>query len=166
MKQSHLRVLLASDENGFLDLSQIQQKLNLTMSSLRRYIRILERDGFVSRSEKGFVLTEKGMKLKKTVQALKEKRDAPAYYITDPSTGQPVPLSFRNYSQLYAILAYGLVDKSLIEKHIAQGYLSNWAREALGDEYLASLIQGGEVKNASDLLAYLKMIIQLSTAEK
>ncbi|AFK51523.1 regulatory protein, MarR [Thermogladius calderae 1633] len=166
LKQSHLKILLLSDENGYLDLGSVQQKLNLTMSSLRKYVRQLEKDGLVARSEKGLVLTEKGLKLKKTILNLKTKRDVPAYLITDPSTGQPVPVSFKSYAQLYALLAYDLVDKTLVDKHIAQGYLANWARDAVGDEYLASLIQSGGVKNSNDLLSYLKMILQLVAVEK
>ncbi|WP_440059536.1 winged helix-turn-helix domain-containing protein [Thermogladius sp. 4427co] len=165
MGNYYLRIIGLADENGFLDASRVQESLGLSSSSVRKYLRMLEKEGLVERVGGGFKLTEKGARLKKTLQLVKEKKVAEPYYVTEPETGRAIPLSFRDYRQLYAIIEYRLVDPEILEKHLRMGYIAQWARAALGDEYLAYLIERGEVKNLIDLKNYLKNMLSIVDEE-
>jgi len=38
-------------------------------------------------------------------------------------------------------------------------YLAKWVREALGDEYLAHMLERGQIKTLEDLKRYIEMIL-------
>jgi len=152
-----IRLVESIDEAG-TTFEELSSRTGLSHSTLRRYLRELERNGFIERKGELFVLTSTGLLLKKALQSLKSGRSPQPYIVTDPSTSQPLPLSFRNYRQLLAIIDYGLADRSVLEEHVRK-YLAKWARESLGDEYLAYMLENGLIKSLEDLRRYIEMIL-------
>jgi len=69
-----------------------------------------------------------------------------------------VPLSFRDYRQLLAVIESGLAEPRILEEHMKK-YLAKWVREALGDEYLAHMLERGQIKTLEDLKRYIEMIL-------
>jgi len=152
-----IRLVESIDEAG-TTLEELSSRTGLSHSTLKRYLRELEKNGFIEKKDELFVLTNTGLLLKKTLQSLKSGRSPQPYIVTDPSSGQPLPLSFRNYRQLLAIIDYGLADKRVLEEH-ARKYLAKWARESLGDVYLAYMLENGLIKSLEDLRRYIEMIL-------
>jgi len=154
---SALRLLEYLGEGGST-IGELSSKTGLSPSTVRKYLRELEKSGLVERRGELFAPTEKGLLLGKTLRNLRSGRAAQPYIVTDPSTGQPVPLSFRDYRQLLAVIDSGLTDSRILEEHVKR-YLSKWVREALGDEYLAHMLESGQIKTLEDLKKYIEMIL-------
>ncbi|MGC8982874.1 MAG: winged helix-turn-helix domain-containing protein [Desulfurococcaceae archaeon] len=157
---AHYKILLYAGEEGYVDFSRLQMLFDVSRRTLNKYISRLAREGLVERREERVYLTDAGRKLLNTLKILKEGKQAPSYVVTDPSTGQPLPLSFANYQQLYAVLAYGLADPAVIKHHI-ENYMESWFR-AFGDELAADLIREGRVRTAEDLKKYLEKLLLIS----
>lgn len=154
----YLKLVELIDENG-VTIGDLASKTGLSTSTLRRYLRELEAAGLVARRDDLYVTTEVGLKLKRSMQALRRTREAEPYIVTDPSSGVAVPLSFRSYEQLLAIIDGRLVDEKILMEHVRR-YLPAWARNSLGDEYLAYLIESGAIKSLEDLKKYIKAVLE------
>ncbi|ADV65059.1 winged helix-turn-helix domain-containing protein [Desulfurococcus mucosus] len=153
-----LKLLSLMDENG-VAIDKLSSETGLSTRTVKRYLRELEEKGLVEQRGELYALTAAGLKLKKSLQALRARREAPPYIVTDPSSGAQIPLSFRNYKQLLAIIDAGLADKSVLEEHMRK-YLATWVKDSLGDEYLAYLLETGAIKNLDDLKNYLETILK------
>jgi len=156
---SALRLLEHLGESGST-IVELSSKTGLSFSTLRRYLRELENSGLVEKRGELFAPTEKGLLLGKTLRNLRSGRAAQPYIVTDPSTGQPVPLSFRDYRQLLALIEGGLADSRILEEHMKK-YMAKWVREALGDEYLAYMLESGQIRTLEDLKRYIEMILDV-----
>jgi len=156
---SALRLLEHLGEAGST-IGELSSKTGLSPSTVRKYLRELENSELVEKRGELFAPTEKGLLLGKTLRNLRARRAAQPYIVTDPSTGQPVPLSFRDYRQLLAIIESGLVEARILEEH-AKKYLAKWVREALGDEYLAHMLESGQIKTLEDLKKYIEMMLDV-----
>lgn len=158
VRAPHYRLLLYAGESGQLDLAQARSSMGISPATLRKYVSLLAKEGLVEKRDGSVYLTQLGFKLLKTLKALKEGSKAPAYVLTSPDTGTPVPLTFTSYTQLYAILAYGFVEDRVVEYHLKK-YMEGWLK-SLGDEYLLDLVKTGRVKSARDLREYLEKILR------
>jgi len=154
---SALRLLEYLVEAGST-IGELSSRTGLSPSTVRKYLRELERGGLVERRGELFAPTEKGLLLGKTLHNLRSRRAAQPYIVTDPSTDQPIPLSFRDYRQLLAVIESGLAEPRILEEHMKR-YLAKWIREALGDEYLAHMLESGQIKTLEDLKKYIEMIL-------
>jgi len=154
---SALRLLEHLGESGST-IVELSSKTGLSLSTIRRYLRELEKSGLVEKRGELFAPTERGLLLRRTLQNLRSGRAAQPYIVTDPSTGHPVPLSFRDYRQLLALIEGGLAEPRILEEHMKR-YLAKWVREALGDEYLAHMLERGQIKTLEDLKRYIEMVL-------
>ncbi len=160
---SHYKIILASNEKGIMDPKAISEKLGLSISTVRKYIKNLVNEGLVIYRDGVFELTEKGEALKKSLLKLRNKveQGISPYLVTDPDTGVSIPLSIKNYEQLYVVIEYDLVPRNVLEEHFRRGYLAKWIKEVLGDEYFTKLYSEGKIKTLDDLKNYIKNIIKL-----
>ncbi len=160
---SHYKIILASNDKGIIDPKTISEKLGLSISTVRKYIKNLMNEGLLIYKDGVFKLTEKGEALKKSLLKLKDKAEQgiSSYLVTDPDTGAPIPLSIKNYEQLYVVIEYGLAPRNVLEGHFRRGYLAKWIKEVLGDEYFTKLYSEGKIKTIDDLKNYIKNIIKL-----
>lgn len=152
--------LLAAGEAGRLDLEKARSLLNVSLTTLKKYLSALVKEGYLERREDGYYVTTLGLKLANTIRNMKEGRDVSKYIVTDPSTGAPIPLSFSGYKQLLAIIEAGLAPREVVEFHF-QRYLLQWAKNSLGDELLEELVNRGIVKTLDDLRKYLETMVEI-----
>ncbi len=158
--------LLFLFENNKASIEELHRKTGLAVSSIKKYLNILESKGFVRRIDyktNTFELTEKGRLFREAVSRLIDlnEKNIPEYVITDPDTGTPLPLKIKNYEQLLAILRYKLVEPGIIEEHLKRKYLSEWIRNALGDTYISSLIDQGQIKTVNELIREVERIVKV-----
>ncbi len=161
VKTAHYKLLFYSKDD-VLNPVRLANVLKINVNTVKKYLRILWEEGFVKPHGVGeYMVTEKGKKLINSINNIRGRRDAPSYILTDPSTGQAIPLSIKNYKQLYAVIKYGLVPYNILLEHIRRGYLIEWLRNSIGDQYLADLMERGKIKSIEDLLKYLDKVIDL-----
>jgi len=160
---SHYKIVLASNENGIIDPKAVSEKLGLSISTVKKYIKNLENEGLIIYKDGVFKLTNKGEALKKSLLKLRNKAEQgiSPYLVTEPDTGVLIPLSIKNYEQLYVVIKYGLAPRNILEEHFRRGYLAKWIKEVLGDEYFAKLYSEGKIKTLDDLKNYIKNMIKL-----
>ncbi|OYT40089.1 MAG: MarR family transcriptional regulator [Desulfurococcales archaeon ex4484_58] len=162
VKAAHYRLLFYNDQ-GVLDPIKLSRQLGIHINTVKKYLRLLEREGFVKGTDYGdYRITDRGWRFIDSLKKVLTKKEKPPYILTDPSTGQPVPLSINNYEQLYIAVKHGLVSKEILDEHLRRGYLVEWFKNALGDEFLVEKIRRGEIKGIDDLVKYLEKIIDLS----
>jgi predicted transcriptional regulator len=155
------KLITVADENNTIDIAKASQLLGVSPSTIRKYIQQLVSEGVVEKTGEGkYVLTRLGVSIKKVVNASTLKK-TPSYVITETSTGQPVPLSFNSYEQLYAIITYQLAPRDILEHHL-KNYLAEWVRSSIGDEMLAEKIVKGEIATIEDLKKYLEFILSIT----
>ncbi|MEM3346243.1 MAG: MarR family transcriptional regulator [Desulfurococcaceae archaeon] len=154
------RILLYADESGVIDIPRLQQFLELSRKTLNKYVARLAREGLVEKRGERVYLTSLGLKMVRTLRLIREGKTAPRYVLTDPSTGNPIPMFFSNHLQLYALLAYNFVDEQLLEHHL-RNYMEAWFRD-LGDEFMVELIKMGKIKSTYDLRNYLEKLLLVS----
>ncbi|MEM1628589.1 MAG: winged helix-turn-helix domain-containing protein [Desulfurococcaceae archaeon] len=157
---SYYRLVIYASDNNVIDIPMVVEKTGLSSETIKKYLKKLVQEGLVERRGDSYVLTEIGVRFRDSLKALMNRRDAPPYVITDPMTGSPIHLSFKNYEQLLAIIKTGLVDETIVEKHLEK-YMARWIRDALGDSYAEFLITQGKIKTAKDLERYLETMIFL-----
>ncbi len=143
---------------GEVEARKLAELTGLTISSVRKYLSVLVKEGLVSRTNTDkYVLTEKGLNFRRFLEKMDPSyRSEAPYVFTDPNTGSPVPVQIRNYTQLYAVLRYDLIDKSIVEEHVKRGYLLEWIKSAMNDQHLAEKISKGEINSIDELLEYLE----------
>jgi len=155
------KLITIADENNTIDIAKASQLLGVSPLTVRKYIQQLVSEGVVEKTGEGkYVLTRLGVSIKRVVSASTLK-NTPRYVITDTSTGQPVSLSFNSYEQLYAIIAYQLAPRDILEHHL-KNYLAEWVRSSIGDEILAEKIVKGEIATIEDLKKYLEFILSIT----
>ncbi|ABN70478.1 regulatory protein, MarR [Staphylothermus marinus F1] len=163
-RRAFYRIILYSGENGELEPVKIAQQLGLQLNTVKKYLKTLEKEELVRRiDDKRYQLTSKGLKLKKSIERLKEIKTPEPYIITNPSTGEPLQLTVRDYKQLYAVIEYGLAPRNILEEHLKRGYFLEWIKNVFNDEFLVELINEGRITTIDDLKNYLKEIIGLLT---
>ncbi len=154
-------ILLASSDDKKIDINKASELLKISASTVRKYLNLLVKEGFIEKREDGFYLTSLGEKFLKTIKSIKTDFQASSpYFITDLSTGVPIPLSFKNYKQLLCIIKNEFVDKNTLELHFKQ-YMINWIKNSLNDEFLLELTNRGLIKNIDDLKNYLENLISI-----
>lgn len=142
LKRSFYRVLFLLTSDKPTELEYIARKLNVLVSTAKRYLKELLKLGYVIEVDTGkYVLTEKGVLFKKSVLAYLKGNRGSAYYFTRPGSHTPLPLVIRDLTQLYAIIEYGIIDWSILEHHIRSGSLIKWIRDSLGDMELAKKLE-------------------------
>ncbi len=161
VKAPYLKILFEADDQEILDTDKLVNSLGLSRSTIKRYLKELEKQGFLEKIDVNkYKLTENGLKLKQSLFRALEVKEVAPYIITDPASGQPLPLAVKNHEQLFVIIKYGLVDSKILDEHIRRKYLSKWLRDEIGDEYLASLIDYGRIDSSEKLLEYLEEIVR------
>ncbi len=161
-KRAFYKIILYSNDKGELLVNDIAQKLGVQLNTVRKYLKILEKEGLVKPLDiDKYVLTEKGLKFKNSLYRIAEAVSVEPYVVTDPSTNKPLTIQIRNYKQLLAVIEYGLAPLSILEEHLKRSYIAQWARDAVRDEYLVEAIRSGEIKNISDLREYLREVVGL-----
>ncbi|MCD6301080.1 MAG: winged helix-turn-helix transcriptional regulator, partial [Staphylothermus sp.] len=91
---SHYKIVLVTNDEGIIDPRYVSEKLGLSISTVKKYIKILVSEGFITYENGLFKLTEKGEILKKSLLKLKnkEKQEINPYVVTDPESGNQLPL--------------------------------------------------------------------------
>ncbi|QOR93902.1 MarR family transcriptional regulator [Thermosphaera chiliense] len=157
------RLITIADENNAIDIDKASQLLGVSTSTVKKYVQQLINEGFVEKTKEGkYVLTRLGVSIKKVME-ISTSKNIPNYVITDVSTGQPIPLSFNNYEQLYAVITYQLAPREVLEHHL-RNYLPEWVRSSIGDELLAEKISKGEINSIEDLKKYLEFILSITSS--
>ncbi len=161
MKPAFYRILIYADENGVIDLSRrdLREKLSVSDSTIKRYLRELARHGLVEKKDGIYRLTEKGERLRRSLlNTLRVREVSPdkGYVITEPSTAAPLPLRLLSLEHLYAVIRYGLAPRDILLHHLRTGYLSQWIRSVLGDEALADQIDS--MKDVDDIYKFMEVI--------
>mgnify|MGYP001772607839 FL=1 len=146
------------DEKG-VTIHELASRMGLSPRTIKRYLKELEEKGLVESRDGLYLLTPVGVKFKKALEVVKSRKEASPYIVTDPFSGNIVPLSFKNYRQLLAIIENELVDKKILDEHVRK-YLIEWVKTSIGDEYLVYLLENNIVKNVDDLKEYLSMILK------
>ncbi len=162
IKPAFYRLILLF-RNDQLSVNDVSRETGLLASSVKKYLTILEKQGLVERKGSNiYVLTSRGKMFRDFLEKIKPEYRAGAPYIfTDPSTGTPIPLEVRNYAQLYAVLKYELIEKSIAEEHLRRGYLLEWIKNGLKDQHLAEKLERGELKSIEDLIKYLEFHMKI-----
>jgi predicted transcriptional regulator len=161
-RRAFYKVILYSSDKGELFINDIAQKLNVQPNTIRKYLKILEKEGLVKPlGIDKYVLTEKGLKFKNSLYKIAETISVEPYVVTDPSTNKPLIIQIRNYKQLLAIIEYELAPLSILEEHLKRSYIAQWAENAVKDEYLVEAIRNGEIKSINDLREYLRDVVRL-----
>lgn len=159
-------ILLATDSDRKINIDNAAKLLNISTSTIKKYLNILVKDGYLDKREDGYYLTPLGEKLLNTIKSIKNGLQASSpYVLTDPNSGSPIPLIFKNYKQLLSIIENEFVDKNVLDYHFEK-YMINWFKNSIGDEYLLELFNRGIVKNIDDLKNYLKQIMNLESVLK
>jgi len=158
-KPAFYRVLFAVEENEEFDVRLVGRRLNVIPSTAKRYIRELLKKGYIREVRPGlYALTDEGVTLKKSLKNLLEKNieENLGYIVTDPSTGNPVPVKITNIYQFYAIVKYNLIPQDILIEHIRKGYLAKWIRDVLGDLDLADFLDNKRDISVNELLSTLE----------
>ena len=160
VKTAQYKILFTVDGDT-LEIESISQKTGISRSTVRKYLKQLEKEGLVKQvDEFRFTLTDKGRLFKECVTGILKDQGS-TYVLTDPGTGQPLTLSFRNYKQLLAIYKYGLAPREVLEEHFKRGYIQNWIKEGVKDKLLAEELNTGGIKTFEDLITYLEKILSI-----
>lgn len=155
------RVLIYS-KNGLINASEVASRLGINASTVRKYLKSLEKEGLVERVDPGtYRLTQRGLSYVEFVKKLSLKREAPPYVVTDPSRGEPLQLKISSYEQLYAVIEYKLAPLEVIDEHIRKGFLAIWVRDGVGDQRLYELLTSGSISSSIELKKYLEDTIGL-----
>jgi len=155
------RVLIYS-KNGLVDINEIASKLGVNSSTVRKYLKLLEKEGLVEKIETNtYRLTPRGLNYIEFIKKLSIKKEAPPYVVTDPVRGDPLQLKISSYEQLYTIIEYELVPREVIDEHIRRGFLAIWVKDGIGDQFLYELLTTGKITSSSELKKYLEGTISL-----
>lgn len=157
----YYKVLLHVEAGKPIDVNKLSETLQASSATIKKYLTQLAKGGLIERKEDGYYLTEAGAKLSRTLNNLLQERSAAPYVVTDPKSGAPIPLTFSNLSQLYAVILYGLASEDALDHHVAM-YLEQWLRSSLQDEYLADLIKQGEVRSSKEMLDVLRKLFEIA----
>lgn len=158
-KPAFYRVLFVVEDNEEFDVESIGKRLNVIPSTAKRYVRELLRKGYIKTVRLGvYVLTDEGIRLKNSLGNLLKRKinEELGYILTDPVTGNPVPIKITNIYQLYAIIKYGLVSQDILLEHIRRGYLVKWIKDVLGDNDLADLLDSRRNISLNEFLGILE----------
>lgn len=162
VRVSHYKLLFLN-ENGVLKLDNIATKLGVSLNTVKKYVRMLGKEGLVEKiDENTFRLTNLGSLFVKSVRNILERKSVPSYVVTDPVKGEPLQLKLSSYKQLYAILEFNLAPQEIINEHIRRGFLQNWVKDGVGDEYLYELMRSNVVNDSTKLLNYLREVIKVT----
>jgi len=160
VKIAHYKILFTIDSD-ILEIDSISHKTGISRSTIRKYLKQLEKEGLVKQvDDYRFMLTDKGRLFKECVMSIFRDQGSP-YILTDPGSGQPLILSFRNYRQLLAIYKYGLAPREVLEEHFKRGYIQNWIKEGVKDRLLLEELNSGRIKSFEDLITYLEKILSI-----
>jgi len=153
--------LLFVNKDGLIDPNEASNVIGINVNTVKKYLRMLVKEGFIVQEMDKYKLTDKGWKLVNSVKNVMENSGKTSYVITDPNTGAPIPLTVKDYRQLYAVIKYKLASEDVIWEHVKRGYFINWFIDALKDEYIVSKIASGEISDLNKLLEYIEEIINL-----
>jgi len=160
VKTAHYKLLLQLEKEE-LSPEALAKKLGVHVNTIKKYLRLLEREGLVKIAGlDNYTLTEKGKLFLTSIKKIANANEH-TYVVTNPDTGEPIPLSFNNYKQLLIIYKYGLVTRDILEEHFKRGYITEWIKNSIGDEYLVKKIEEGEVKSLKDLIEYIEKIVNI-----
>lgn len=159
VRASLLNILTRIEDE--IKCEELSELAGLSKSTARRYLKELLGEGFLVEVSRGvYTLTDKGRRAKELLQkTLKEVGDDKAYVVTDPNTGASIPLRIRSLKQLYAVVKYGLAPEDVLREHLRRGYVSNWIKDVLGDEELAS---GLSSRDLDEVVKIIEELLSLS----
>ncbi len=163
-KPAFYRVLFILNPGEEADLQSISERLNVTLSTARRYVRELLKKGYLEEKRPGrYCLTESGEVLRRSLGNILKKKIDPSlgYVITDPISGAPVPVKITNIKQLYAVLKYRLVPDNIMKEHIKRGYLTKWVNDVLGDHDLAAFLEDNRDISLDELTRVIENKIKI-----
>lgn len=160
VKTAHYKLLFYFNKEK-TSPEMLAKKVGVHINTVKKYLKFLEREGLVKTvGFNEYVLEEKGKLFITSIKKIIEKNKH-AYVVTDPDSGEAIPVSFKDYKQLFIIYKYELVPRNILEEHFKKGYIINWIKNSMGDEYLLKKIENGEIKNLKDLINYIEKIISV-----
>jgi len=159
LKTAHYKLLFTA-ENNTINPEIAARKLNIQVNTVKKYLKALMDEGLIEPSGPGlYRLTDKGRMLLESI--IKSRKSGEKYIVTNPATGEPLPLTFSNYEQLLAIYKNNLAPVEVLEEHLRRGYLTAWVK-SIGDTYLAELLEKGVIRDSKNLVEYLEKIVEIS----
>jgi len=134
-KQVDLLRVLA--ETGEMTLEELASRLGVSRSTVKRYVLSLEKRGLVARLGGMVRLTPEGRRA-----AGVEGGGGGVLPLVFSTPSGAVPLRVKSLRQLYAVIHYGLLEPEELEYMLRVGCISSWLRLVLGEEELASHVDG------------------------
>jgi len=128
------------------DMDEFLRLVGLTSAELTETLRDLAKEGFVTKTGKGYAIAEKGKTALKARMVFPEGSEF-SFYV---AVGQPAGLSARSLVEFYEVV--GKVDVASLEFHLYRGDFENWVKAIVGDAVLASEFESlrhGELKGES-----------------
>ncbi|RLG84493.1 MAG: hypothetical protein DRO40_01155 [Thermoprotei archaeon] len=159
LKQSFYRVLFVVPVEGAWSLDQVVEKLGISYSTAKRYVKELIKLGFVDEVQVNrYKITSKGLLFRSSIlgHLTKHLDKGQEYIFTEPTTSTPISLSIKNLHQLYVSIKYELVPWDVVKEHIKSGRLLNWIRDVLGDQELYMKLS--ELRNSLSREEFLEII--------
>jgi len=160
VRVAHYRLLLVA-EGDTVSVDTLAKGLGIRTNTVKKYLRLLEREGYVRAIDRNlYTLTDVGKTFRESLLKVRGSLSA-KYVVTDPSSGQAIPLTFSNYLQLLIIYKYGIAPKEVLEEHFRRGYLIEWIKNVVGDQYLIKLINEGKVNDLGSLMNYIESVVNI-----
>jgi predicted transcriptional regulator len=118
------------------DMDEFLRIVGLSLAELIETFKELAKDGFVTKTAKGYAITDKG-RLASTVFATLPEEKAFHFYL---GLGKPADISARNTKEFYEIVK--IVAAGSLEFHLERGDFENWFESAVKDDVFASELTG------------------------
>lgn len=118
------------------DLDEFMRMANLTSSDVRGALKELSKEGFVTKTGKGYVISERG---KLVVVALSPSASEKAFqFYCD--VGQPVGVSAKNVKEFYDVVK--TIPVNSLEFHLRRTDFENWFTTIVKDDVFARELAG------------------------
>jgi len=119
---------------GYVTPEDISKRLNVSISTARKYLDNLRMLGLVIKKDNMYIYIESV--LQKLFKSCEETKNFVFYTTID----KPKFLAIRNVIQLWALLKYDIVDSTSLAYSIYNGYLQKWLSDVLNENELANKI--------------------------
>ena len=137
MTDKHLVVLRAMDKiTRSTDMDEFLRAVGFSFAELAETLKELAKDGFVTKTGKGYAIAEKGKLALKAFSVLPEDK----WFFLYIGIDQPVGVSARSIKEFYDVV--GSVAPGSLEFHLGREDFENWFKAAIEDEVFAGELAG------------------------
>ncbi len=133
----HLAVLHAmSIVTHSTDMDEFMRMANLTSSDVRITLKELSKEGFVTKTGKGYVIAEKGRLAITALPPLPADKAFHFYF----DVGQPADISAKNVKEFYDVVK--TIPVKSLEFHLRKGDFENWFMTTVKDDVFGRELAG------------------------